>query len=117
MSGQPRLTRILVRMLLTMLIVVSTGLIALPAAGAAGWGVDTATAPVNTWLALNAGESPWYAFEYVGDGSQVEVRLQLQPEDSASFVIWTPELIEKWGLGQHVEPVGRGSDVPLPRRQ
>ena len=89
------------------------GLAASPAASAAGWGVDTATAPVNTWLPLDAGESPWYAFQYAGDGSQVEVRLQVQPEDSAGFVVWTPELIEKWGLGQHVEPIGRGSDDPF----
>jgi hypothetical protein len=92
---------------------VSTGLVALPAAGASGWGADAATAPVNTWLPLDAGESPWYAFEYAGDGSQIEVRLQVQPEDSAGFVIWTPELIARWKLGKQVEPVGRGSDDPF----
>ena len=101
------------RLLLVMALVVSTGLFTLPAAGASGWGVDTATAPVNTWLSLDAGESPWYAFQYAGDGSQIEVRLQVQPEDSAGFVIWTPELIEQWGLGKPVEPVGRGSDDPF----
>ena len=113
MSGKPRLTRTLMRLLLIMGLVASTGLVALPAAGADGWGVDTATAPVNTWLPLIAGESPWYAFQYAGDGSQVEVRLQVQPEDSAGFVVWTPELIEQWGLGRPVQPVGRGSDDPF----
>jgi Tol biopolymer transport system component len=112
-SGQPRLTRMLVRLLLVMAILVSIGLVALPAAGASGWGVDTATAPVNTWLPLDAGDSPWYAFHYAGDGSQIEVRLQVQPKNSTGFVLWTPELIEQWGKGQPVDPVGRGSDDPF----
>jgi TolB protein len=103
----------LMRMLLVMALVVSTGLVALPAASASGWGVDTASAPANTWVPLDAGESPWYAFQYAGDRSQVEVRLQVQPEESAGFVIWTPELIEQWGKGMPVEPVGRGSGDPI----
>jgi hypothetical protein len=98
---------------LVMLIVVSFDLAFLPAASADEWGVDTATAPSANWLSLSAGESPWYAFQYAGDGSQVKVQLQVVPEGSAGFLVWTPELIERWALGHRVEPVGRGSDDPF----
>jgi hypothetical protein len=98
---------------LFIVIVISLGLAVFPMATAAEWGVDTATAPVDDWLSLSAGESRWYAFQHAGDGSQVQVRLQVVPEGSAGFVVWTPELIERWGLGQRVEPIGRGSDDPF----
>jgi len=91
-------------------IVLSLGLAVLPTASAAEWGVDTATAPSASWLSLSVGESVWYAFDYAGDGSQIQVRLEVVPEGSAGFVVWTPELIERWTEGKRVEPIGRGSD-------
>lgn len=94
------------------LIVVSFGLAFLPTARAYEWAVDTAIAPSGNWESLSAGESRWYLFQYAGDGSPVEVRLQVVPEGSAGFVVWTPELIDRWALGRRVEPIGRGSDDP-----
>jgi hypothetical protein len=76
------------------------------------WGPDRALTPTGDWDPLSAGESQWYAFQYAGDGSQIEVRFEVVPEGSSTFVVWTPEQIWHWGLGEYVEPVGRGSEDP-----
>jgi TolB protein len=68
--------------------------------------------PSGDWDQLSAGESQWYAFQYAGDGSQIQVMLEAVPEGSATFVVWTPEQIWRWGLGEYVEPIGRGSADP-----
>jgi hypothetical protein len=88
------------------------GLVSKAEASAAEWGVDDARTPTGDWDELGPGEGQWYAFQYAGDGSQVQVRLEAVPEGSASFVVWTPELIGRWGSGVYVEPVGRGSVDP-----
>jgi hypothetical protein len=75
----------------------------------AGTGPDDALVPTNAWKSLETGQTDWYAFEYAGDGSQVEVWLQVEPRESAIFAVWTPEEIERRGLGLAVDPVGRGS--------
>jgi WD40-like Beta Propeller Repeat len=78
-----------------------------------GTGPDDALTPAGDWQPLGSGESRWYAFEYAGDGSQVEVRVEVTPAGSAAFAVWTPEEIRRWGLGLEVEPVGRGSADPF----
>jgi TolB protein len=95
---------------LVIVVLAWTSLAVLSTTSALDWGVDTATAPVDDWLSLSAGESRWYAFQHAGDGSQVQVCLQVVPEGSAGFVVWTPERIERWALGQRIEPIGSGSD-------
>ena len=96
-------------MVLSLVILFSTGLILPMTAGAAGTGPDEALPLAGEWAQLNAGESLWYAFYYAGDDSQIQIQLQVEPEDSMEFAVWTPEQIWRWGLGEYVEPVGRGS--------
>jgi TolB protein len=76
------------------------------------WGPDAASAPATDWQPLPAGESHWYAFNYAGDGSQITIQLQVEPVGSSDFVVWTPDQIYHWGLGEYVEPVGRSSAAP-----
>ena len=85
---------------------------AMGAATSSSWGPDVARAPVADWQPLPAGESHWYAFNYAGDGSQISAQLQVEPAGSAGFVLWTPDQIYHWGLGEYVEPVGRSSAAP-----
>jgi hypothetical protein len=79
----------------------------------AGTGPDDALTPGGDWQPLGAGESRWYAFQYTGDSSQVEIRMEVVPAESAAFAVWTPEEIQRWKLGLKVEPVGRGSADPF----
>lgn len=96
-------------------------LIAIPTASAANavgtaggaWGVDEALAPIGDWHQLDAGQEQWYAFDYAGDGSQIQMRLEVTPQGSAGFVVWTPEEIQGWAIGKHVTPIGSGSADPL----
>jgi hypothetical protein len=97
--------------LLALFVVMPAGMVAF-AAGAAGTGPDNALAPSSEWQSLAAGESRWYVFYYAGDSSQIQIELQIEPADSAGFVVWTPELIRLWEQGLSVEPIGRGSIDP-----
>jgi dipeptidyl aminopeptidase/acylaminoacyl peptidase len=69
-------------------------------------------APAGEWRQLHGGRSRWYAFRYAGDGSQIEIRLQAEPEESLDLEVWTPEGVRRWGLGVESGPVGRGSANP-----
>lgn len=102
-----------VQILLTLAMLLSLALVGFAPADAAEWGVDTAVAPSGDWEPLAPGASRWYAFEYAGDSSQIQVQLETVPTGSAGFVVWTPKLIERWRLGQSVQPIGRGSDDPF----
>jgi WD40-like Beta Propeller Repeat len=100
----------------TVLVLVSMSLI-LPipmavAAGPAGTGPDDALVPAGGWQSLGRSESRWYAFQYAGDGSQIEVRLEVVPAESVTFAVWTPEEIRRWRLGLEADPIGRGSADP-----
>jgi TolB protein len=106
----------LVRMLgrLSMIVtVLSLCLSFAPTVEAYEWGVDTATTPPADWVSLPAGESPWYAFDYAGDGSEIQVNLQAVPAGSIDFIVWTPGQIEKWAVSRRLEPIGRGGDDPF----
>jgi dipeptidyl aminopeptidase/acylaminoacyl peptidase len=69
-------------------------------------------APTADWQELEAGSHRWYAFKYTGDGSQIEIRLLVEPEESLDLEVWTPEGVRRWRLGLKAEPVGRGSADP-----
>lgn len=107
--------RLVLSVILALITLLSAGL-----AGAATeevWGPDRAQVPSGAWEQLDAGQDRWYAFEYAGDGSQIEIQLEVLPQgavpgDGVNFEVWTPELIERWGLGQRVTPIGRGSPDP-----
>jgi hypothetical protein len=78
----------------------------------AGTGPENALALTGEWSALQAGEIVWYAFGYDGSGSEIKVRLDVEPRAGASLAVWTPEGVEQRALGLAVEPVGRGSPDP-----
>lgn len=76
---------------------------------AAGNGPDTAVAPATDWQPLRIGERAWYAFNYAGDKSQVEVKLEAEPGNAANFYVWTPEEVKYWAASGGVEtPIGCG---------
>lgn len=93
--------------------VLSLGLSFAPMVEAYEWGVNTATTPPVDWVSLPANESPWYAFDYTGDGSEIQVDLQAVPAGSIDFVVWTPGQIENWEVSRRLEPIGRGGDDPF----
>jgi hypothetical protein len=97
---------------LSLVILLTAGLAYPVGASAAGAGPDEALEPAGEWAQLGAGESTWYAFYYDGGGSQIQVQLQAEPEDSLGFTVWTPEEMERWRLGLEANPVGRGADDP-----
>ena len=99
-------------MILTLVVLLSAGLVSPVTASAAGTGPDEALQPTGEWAQLGAGESQWYAVYYAGDGSQIQIRLQVEPQDSLGFTVWTPGQIELWSIGSRVNPIGRGADDP-----
>jgi len=82
------------------------------ARGAAGSGPEDALTPSAEWQSLEPEERLWYVFHYLGDGSQIDIRLEVVPEDGAEFAVWTPEQVERRSLGLEAAPVGRGSADP-----
>jgi hypothetical protein len=95
----------------------------------AGGGPGDALAPGGSWEVLDVGETRWYAFDYSGhhefevvgeDGdeeekaiwvaSQVEVSLDGEPDEAASFSIWTEEQVKLWASDEEFEPVGKGTE-------
>ena len=61
--------------------------------GVAGISSAAAQRPSGDWQALAAGETLWYSFEYAGDGSQIEVWLDAEPDESVTVGIWTGEQV------------------------
>jgi Tol biopolymer transport system component len=106
-----RRNTIFVRILLVAAVLMA-GMVTALAAAAAGTGPDDALAPTGEWQPLHAGESHWYAFQYPGDGSQIQVQLEAVPQEGASFDVWTPGGIERWALGLEAGPIGGGSAAP-----
>jgi TolB protein len=98
--------------LLGMLLLASTPLGAAWAAAPGGTGPGDALVPVSDWTQLEPGDSVWYAFQYAGDGSEVQIQLGVEHVQGAAFAVWTPEAMRDWGLGLEVNPVGRGSPDP-----
>ena len=81
--------------------------------GVAGISSAAAQQPSGDWQALAAGESQWYSFEYAGDGSQIQVRMDVEPQEGAAFSVWTPQQMQRLAAGEEVGPVGRGSLDPF----
>ena len=88
---------------------------------------DALTAGAD-WVELDPGETMWFAIDYRGHhryvedeededeveaiwtSSNIQVLLDSEPDDAVSFAIWTPDTVRVWGLGEEVEPVGRGTE-------
>lgn len=82
------------------------------AASAVGSGPDSAVAPPADWQPLGVGERAWYAFNYAGDKSQIEVKLEAEPGNSANFCVWTPQNVKNWASSGGVEnPIGCGNSA------
>lgn len=65
----------------------------------------------SSWQTLSAGqEEARYTFEYAGDGSQIEIRLEVDPAGTMGFVVWTPAQIAKLQRLERTQPIGRGSN-------
>jgi TolB protein len=101
---------VIVGVLLTLVVLLTGSLTA--SAAAAGTGPDDALAPSGEWEPLKPGKSTWYAFQYAGDGSQIQIRMEVEPVGGAKFDVWTPKGVERWRLGLDTEPVGSGSQDP-----
>jgi hypothetical protein len=70
---------------------------------------DDALAIDGQWMPLEVGHEYWFAFSYVGDNEQIEVWLDVEPNEGASFSVWTPEQLRRLGQGEDIDPVGRGN--------
>jgi TolB protein len=114
-----RRMRIPLRALLALLVLINLGAASSATAAASvaetsatGTGPGDARVPLATWQPLAKQENHWYAFRYEGDRSQIEIRMESEPSGGAAFVVWTPDQIRRWGLGEEVHPIGRGSADP-----
>ena len=74
-----------------------------------GAGPDDALTPSGEWAPLAVGQKVWYALPQDGGGSKILVRMAVEPKNSATFKILTPENVRLWAAGQKYEPVGRGA--------
>jgi TolB protein len=79
---------------------------------AGGTGPNDALTPSDDWQPIGPEESYWYGFEYKGDSSQIQVRLEVEPAGSVDFEVWTPGGIRRWGQGLESSAIGGGSPDP-----
>jgi len=78
-------------------------------AAKAGSGPGDALTPSGEWKPLALGQKVWYALPQDGGGSQVLARMAVDPANSATFKILTPDQVRMWADGVAYEPVGRGA--------
>jgi hypothetical protein len=70
-------------------------------------GPDFAMLPVSEWIALEAGQYHWYAFDYDFDESfeAIQIHTYTEPQDSAILTVRTEEQAQKWredGTQEHI---------------
>ena len=91
-----------------------------------GAGPDNALSFSDDWVAIADGQELWFAFDYQGhheyaedeDGeevatwvaTQVEIGLDAEPDEAASFAVWSEEQAQRYGKGEEVDPLGRGTE-------
>jgi hypothetical protein len=94
-----------------MVVVLVAGIVGLGSASAAlaASGPDNPAALPGDWVKLDAGARVWYAFQYGGDGSAINVRVSASPANAVSFSVWTPGDVAYWAATGKEQPVGRGS--------
>ncbi len=99
--------------ILVMATALVVGMVGLGGAGVAlaapGAGPDSAAVLPGDWVKLDAGARVWYAFRYDGDGSQITVRVALDPAGAVAFGVWTPGNVATWAATGNETPIGRGS--------
>jgi hypothetical protein len=90
-------------------IVVFSGATSVLAETAVGIGPESATAPFNDWMSIDAGEKHWYTFNYDGEEGSIGIEMEVSPQGSVGFSVWTTENLVRWANGLEVEEVGRGT--------
>jgi hypothetical protein len=65
--------------------------------------------PFDDWMGMEKDCCHWESFYYEGDGSNVEISLDTEPDQGAVFSVWTPQQLREYSQGLEVEPVGRGT--------
>jgi hypothetical protein len=74
---------------------------------APGTGPELAfSVPAGT-VSIPAGGELWFAFSYIGDGSQILVDMGGNPQ-LTTFAIWTPAQVQTRSMNQSVTPIGKG---------
>lgn len=93
------------------LVAVALGLVSVVsvfAAGAPATGPDQPSTPDGGRHSLDSGAGQWYSFDYLGDGSQILVRMGTD-SDQLHFSVWTEEQLQAWARDGVVDPVGQGT--------
>ena len=75
-----------------------------------GSSADMALAPVGETMQIEPGQKQWYAFRDEGDGNNIQIRANAQPDSGLAFRVLTPEELRLWQEGMDFEPVGRGTE-------
>jgi len=75
-----------------------------------GSSADSALAPVGDTMQILPGQKQWYAFYDGGDGNNIQIRADAQPDSGLSFKVLTPAELRLWQQGIDFEPVGRGTE-------
>lgn len=100
MNGKIR--RKAVALVLSALIVMTSAVAAFAATGP-----ESATAPGDGWVTIQAGESHWYTFRDEGDNGQINVEMDV--DGSAGFAVYTPAQVTAWQNGGDLDSVGIGT--------
>ena len=93
----------LAKLMRVFFIVVMLGLLAVPAT------LLMAAEGSGDMTELEPGGQHWYTLSYRGSGT-VEVRMNVEPNGSAYFVIATPDGARSWAAGGELESIGRGTE-------
>ena len=86
-----------------LVIMVMLGLLLVPASLLAAQESET-----GAMIQLDPGDQHWYTLAYQGDGA-LEVRMHVDPDGGASFMIVTPQAVRAWAAGAELESIGRGT--------
>lgn len=73
----------------------------------AATGPESATAPSDGWVSIQADESHWYTFRDEGDDGQILVEMDV--EGSAGFAVYTPAEVAVWQNGGELDSIGIGT--------
>jgi len=73
----------------------------------AATGPESATAPGDGWVSIEAGQSHWYTFRDEGDNNQINVEMDVV--GSAGFAVYTPAEVAVWQNGGELDSIGIGT--------
>jgi len=74
-----------------------------------GFDPGSAGGPSANWVSIAPGQDHWYAFRDEGDRESIEITLNVQPEDRASFKVVTQDDLRRWADGEKLVGVGAGT--------